>query len=258
MGITYSAVGDVSLARENTRKAWELRDRASEHERFGIELAYHRVFTGNLEKCRQICELWAQAYPRDDIPHSLLAGGILAGRGRFDTAEQEANKAIEMDPQNGYGYHNLANSFILRNRTDEALAALKRASDRNLNIHEFNGLRYQIAFLKGDRTEMDRVLAASLDRTDTEDWVCNMAAGALAYTGHLRDARAKARQAVDLAVTTGHVERAAQVEAARAVREFFLGYPAEARRAALAALARSNNRDAEAGAALGLAFLGDT
>jgi serine/threonine protein kinase/tetratricopeptide (TPR) repeat protein len=258
MGLTYGTVGDVSLARENTRKAWELRERVSEHERFSIDLAYHRVLTGNLEKCRQICELWAQTYPRDDVPHSLLSGGILLGRGRFDAAEQEASKAIEMDPQNGYGYHNLANGFILRNRPDDALAALKRAFDRSLNIHEFIGLQYQIAFLKRDQAEMDRVYSNSLDRTGTEDWVCNMAAGALAYTGRLRDARAKARQAVDLAVTTGHVERAAQVEAAHAVREFFFGYPDEARRAAGSSLAHSNTRDAEAGVALTLAFLGDT
>jgi len=257
LGLTYSSVGDMSLARENTTKAWQLRDRVSQHEKFSIELLYQRVATGNLEKARQVCEMWSQAYPRDNYPHSFLAGGLLLGMGRFERAEEEGKKAVELAPDNAYGYHNLANSYILRNRPDEARPVLKRAFDRKLMIHEFIGLQYQIAFLQRDQAEMDRVYSMSLDRADTEDWVCNMAAGAAAYWGRLQQARTRSRQAVDLAVSTGHVERASQEEAAHAVREFFFGYPAEARRAAAAALAYANNRDAEAGAGLALAFVKD-
>jgi tetratricopeptide (TPR) repeat protein len=257
LGMTYGAVGDLGLARENATKAWDLRDRASDHERFNIEFIYQRIATGNLEKARQICELWSQAYPRDVSPHSYLAGGVLLGVGRYDRAEEEGKKAIELDPDNGYGYHNLANSYILRNRPDDAQAVLKRASDRNLNIHEFLGLRRQIAFLKDDKAEMERLDALAEDRTGTEDWLCDMAASVLAYYGHWQQARIKARRAVDLAVGTGHPEAASQHEAGEAVRAFFFGYPAEARRAASAALAYSKNRDAEAGTALALAFLGD-
>jgi eukaryotic-like serine/threonine-protein kinase len=254
LGMTYGAVGDLGLARENATKAWDLRDRASDHERFNIEFIYQRIATGNLEKARQICELWGQAYPRDVSPHSYLAGGVLLGLGRYDRAEEEGKKAIELDPDNGYGYHNLANSYILRNRPDEAQAVLKRASDRNLNIHEFLGLRHQIAFLKDDKAEMERLDALAEDRTGTEDWLCEMAASVLAYYGHWQQARIKARRAVDLAMGTGHPEAASQHEAGAAVREFFFGYPAEARRAASAALAYSKNRDAEAGTALALEF----
>src|SRR5262249_11115489 len=258
LGVTYTTIGDMALARENIRRAWELRDRASEHERFFIELSYHRTGTGNLEKARQTCETWSQAYPRDDIPHSFLAGGILEGMGRFERAEQEGKKAIDLEPQNAYGYHNLANSYILRNRPEEAQSVLNRASDRNLSIFEFLGLRYQIAFLLRDKAEMERLYTTSQNTTETEDWVCNMAAGALAYDGHWRKARVEGRRAVELAMGTGHQERAAQQEAAVAVREFLYGYPMEARRGAAASLAYSNSRDAEAGAALVLALLGDT
>jgi serine/threonine protein kinase/Flp pilus assembly protein TadD len=257
LGITYNSINESSLARENTEKAWRLRDRVSQHEKFGIELFYQRVATGNLEKARQVCEMWSQAYPRDNYPHSFLAGGLLLGMGRFERAEEEGKKAIELAPDNAYGYHNLANSYILRNRPDEARAVLKRAFDRNLSIHEFIALQYQIAFLQRDQAEMDRVFSLSLDRADTEDWLCNMAAGAAAYEGRLQLARARSRQAIDLGAGTGHLERAAQESAAEAVREFFLGYPAQARQAALRALKQSNNRDAQAGATLALAFLKD-
>ena len=257
LGLTYSAAGQTALSRENIQKAWGLRDRASEHERFFIEILYHRVATGNLEKARQIGELWSRTYPRDNEAHSLLSGSILSGLGQHEKGEEEAKKAIEADPDNAYGYHNLANNYILRNRPGEAQSTLKRAFDRHLDIFEFLGLQHQIAFLQADRQEMDRILALSQNRTDTEDWICNMAAGSLAYAGHWREARVKGHRAVDLAVATGHLEGAAQDEAALAVREFLFGYPIEARRAALAALAYSYSREAEFGAALTLAFLRD-
>ncbi len=257
MGITYAALGEAALARESARKAWELRERANVQERFFIDFSYQRSVTGNLEKARQTCELWAQTYPRDMMHRSFLAGTILLGVGKFERAEEEGKKAIELDPDNAYGYHNLANSYILRNRTAEAEAALKRASERKLDIFEFLGLRHQIAFLKGDKQEMERVDALGEERVGAEDWICDQEACALAYYGHLQLSRAKSRRAVDLAVGTGHTEGAAQHQAGVAVREFLFGNPAEARRAATAALGFSKGRDEQMGAALALAFLND-
>ena len=54
---------------ENTQKAFELRERVSERERFYIEARYHQDVTGDLEKVRQVNELWALTYPRDELPH---------------------------------------------------------------------------------------------------------------------------------------------------------------------------------------------
>jgi hypothetical protein len=50
---------------ENTKKGYELRDRASEPERLYIESHYYEDFTGDLEKGQHAFELWAQMYPRD-------------------------------------------------------------------------------------------------------------------------------------------------------------------------------------------------
>ena len=57
-------LGEPNLAAENTRKAYELRERVSELENFYIESHYYQT-TGELEKARQVYELWAQSYPRD-------------------------------------------------------------------------------------------------------------------------------------------------------------------------------------------------
>jgi hypothetical protein len=63
---------------------------------------------------------------------------------------------------------------------------------------------------------------------------------------------------VELARGAGRVESAAQHEAGAAVREVLYGNAREGRRAALSALCQSNGRDGEYGAALALAFSGDS
>jgi eukaryotic-like serine/threonine-protein kinase len=91
------------------------------------------------------------------------------------------------------------------------------------------------------------------------DWIFHEEASALAYSGHLREARRKSRQAVDSARAAIHKrERAAMWEAGAAVREAFFGNPREARQHATAALDFSRGRDVEYGAALAFALVGDT
>jgi serine/threonine protein kinase len=67
LGTSYFNLGEFSLGAEETRRAYELRDRVSEREKFYIESHYHHLVTGNLEKARQTYELWEQTYPRDDV-----------------------------------------------------------------------------------------------------------------------------------------------------------------------------------------------
>jgi len=74
VGTCYSRLAETSLAAENARKAYGLRDRVSEREKFYIESHYYDFVTGDLEKSRQVYELWAQTYPRDSVPpHNLAA-----------------------------------------------------------------------------------------------------------------------------------------------------------------------------------------
>ena len=50
---------------ESTTRAYQLRDRASDRERFFITTMYDRQVTGNLEREQQTLESWARTYPRD-------------------------------------------------------------------------------------------------------------------------------------------------------------------------------------------------
>jgi eukaryotic-like serine/threonine-protein kinase len=74
LGLSYMSWGEFQLGEENIRKAYELRERASEQERFFIELHYYQIVFGDLQKARQIGELWAQTYPRNAFPLGNLGG----------------------------------------------------------------------------------------------------------------------------------------------------------------------------------------
>ena len=87
-----------TLARQSTLKAYRLRDRASDVERFWIDTFYDRQVTGNLERQQQTMESWARTYPRDPVPHGLLAGLATISTGRYELSIAAADKAIALDP----------------------------------------------------------------------------------------------------------------------------------------------------------------
>ena len=74
VGFGYSSMGESALARQSLLKAYQLRNRASDVERFYIETLYDRDFTGNLERERRTLETWAESYPRDAVAHTLARG----------------------------------------------------------------------------------------------------------------------------------------------------------------------------------------
>lgn len=258
LGRLYGDMGESGLARENLTQAYELRDRVSDREKFFITAIYNRLVTGNMTKAREICELWAQSYPRDTLPTSFLAGGISSAAGEYEKGAAEAQKTIELDPDFPWGYINLVFNDVALGRWKQAESPLEQLSERKLELPEILAARYKIAFLEGDRAGMERVAVLSKGKTGAEDWITDKEAYALAYSGRLREARSRTRRAEDLAREAGESERAAQYEAAEAVREALFGNALEARRNAMAALALSNGRDVEYGASIALARSGQS
>ena len=104
LGLKYSEVGATVLSAESATRAWQLRDRVSDRERFFIDFIYDRDVTGNLEKAYQTLELWLQTYPRRGeapFPHGLLGGLSTHGTGRFERAIDAARKEIAAAPDVG-------------------------------------------------------------------------------------------------------------------------------------------------------------
>jgi tetratricopeptide (TPR) repeat protein len=254
----YGDIGESALSARNTSKAYELRDRASDQEKFFISLSYDLQVTGNLERGQQTCALWVQAYPRAWVPHGLLSGDIYVARGKRAESVEEGKIALGIDPDFSIGYANLGMSYMALERLDEAENTLQRASQRKLEIPDYFVLRYVIAFLKGDQVGMERVAALARERPGTDDWMSNSEGFVLAYSGHLESARRMSQLAADLARKTERRDTEALYEADAAVREALFGNVSTARRRAGDALELSKSRDVAYGVGFALALSGDS
>ena len=258
LGLVYGSMGETEAGTENTKKAYELRDRASDNEKFFISAYYDGRATGNQKKAQQTCEAWAQAYPREWTPHSFLAGFIYPVLGEYEKAAEEAQKAIELAPDFGVGYALLGSNSLSLDRLGVAEDAARRASERKIEIPLLALLRYDIAFLKGDGGGMQREVAAAHGKSGAEELISDHQAFALAYAGHLQDATKMLRRASDLAQQAAHREKAASFETRVALWEAFYGNASTANPAAMAALALAKNREVQYGTALALAIAGDS
>jgi hypothetical protein len=130
-------------------------------------------------------------------------------------------------------YFNLGVNNVYLNRLEEAENALRRAVGRGLEIDEFSMLQYDIAFLKGDQEGMEREARRARDRSGAEAWISNKEAFALAYSGHLRQARILSQRAVDQATQEHQPERAALWQAGEGLRDAFFEQAPDAGKALL-------------------------
>ena len=256
LAINYRNLGENTLAAENTRKAYELRERVSAREKLNIEAFYYQLVTGDLEKACRAYELWAQTYPRDAIPPTNLSN-IDWLLGRYEKALGGALQALHLEPTSGNNYENLAVAYFLLNRLEEARSTLEAAWARKIDTSNLHLLSYSLAFVKGDTAAMAQQSAWATGKPGVEDVFLAVEAETAAYSGHLEKARELSRRAVASAQRAGQKETAASGEASLALREAVFGYPTEARRASTIALGLSDGRDVEYKAALALATIGE-
>ena len=208
---------------------------------------------------RRTLETWADSYPREASPHTLLAGLALLSTGQHELAIAETEKAIALDPDHTPAYANKAFNQLMLNRLDDALLTVRRAAERKLESEA--GLlltQYFVAFLIGNDEELRRTVTAARKSPATEDSISHIEVLALARSGRLQDARRMAAVAVQIAQKSGRRERAALFEAATAVWEAFYGNAAAARQSASRALELGRGgREVDYAAAFALALAGD-
>jgi tetratricopeptide (TPR) repeat protein len=256
VGFGLSGMGESALGRQSLFRAYQLRDRASDVERFYIETLYDRDVTGNLERERRTLETWAQSYPRDPRPHTLLGGLALTSTGQYELALAETGKAIALDPDLPPPYGGRAFNQLFLNRLDDALLTVTRATERKLERDDLLLVPYFVAFLKGDDEELTRTATAARS-PGVEDIISHLEALAVARSGRLQDARRMSAVPVEIAQQSGRRERAGLFEAGRAVWEALYGNAATAQQSASKALVLGRGRDVNYATAFALALSGD-
>jgi len=257
MARAYSNVNEIGRASEYARKAYDLREKVSERERFSIEGFYYLIATGELEKAAQTFELWKQTYPRDELPF-LDLGFIYASLGDFEKSLTESREALRLEPNDATNYGNTGNALVTLNRLDEAEAVYRQAEEHKLEGEVLLVNRYQLAFLKGDKAGMAQSASAAIGKAGAEDLLLAAQADTEGWYGKLKNAHELTRRAMDSAERNDAKESAADYQTTGALREVEFGRPEQARADASAALKLAPNRDVRTAAAVALARAGDT
>jgi eukaryotic-like serine/threonine-protein kinase len=249
LGVSYSNLGQPSLASQNIQKGYDLRDRVSERERLRISADYYAFVTGELEKEAETYQLWIQSYPRDMVPHGNL-GANYAALGQWDKSIAETKESIRLEPNALVGYNNLAGAYLALNRFDEAKAALDEAQAHNLDGTLAHLVRYYLAFLHQDATEMERQVTWGAGKPGDEDPLLSAQSDTEAYYGRVAKAREFSRRASDSAIRSDSKETAALWQVNAALREAEFGNNEPARHGAEGALNLAPGRDVQVLAAL--------
>jgi serine/threonine protein kinase/Flp pilus assembly protein TadD len=257
LAVAYGNLGQPSLAAENLKKAYALRDRVSEREKFHITADYYAFATGELEKEAQTYVLWMQSYPRDFIPHANL-GDNSRTLGQYDKAVTETQTALRLEPNSLSLHTNLAQNLLALNRLDDAKAALDQALVLKLDGWTLHLFTYYLAFLQGDSAQMEQQLSWGAGKPGAEDPLLSTQSDTEAYFGRLTKARDFTRRAADSAIRADSKETAAWWQANAALREAEFGNAAAAKQDVTAALGLAPGRDVKVLAALALARVGDT
>ncbi len=257
LGTNYGNMGESARSAENARKAYELRERVSERERFYIASHYEHYATGDLEAARKIYELWAQTYPRDEAPLASLHF-IYTELGAYDKALAAVREALKLNSGNGLDYANLVFAYLNLNRLDEARATAQEAQRHNLDSPFVHTGLYLIDFLQHDAAGMEREAARLMGEPGYEDVMLDYESDSAAYEGQLVKARELTQRAADSARRADEKETAAGYLAEAAVREALVGNIGVARQQAQAGLALSDGRDVEAVSATALGLAGDS
>jgi serine/threonine protein kinase/tetratricopeptide (TPR) repeat protein len=249
----YSNMDEPSRAAYNAQRAYELRSKVTEHEKYRIEALYY-LNAGAIEKAMESAELWAQAYPEADTPHTNLAS-IYSDQGRWEKSLSENQEVLRLNPNSGFqAYSNLGFNYIALGRLDDAKATVEKSAACKRGCV---GLRYYLSFLENDTAEMERQLDQVMGKPGYEDGFLSTQADTEAYHGHLLKAREFSRRAVESARNADFKESAANWQANAALREAEFGNTDLARHDAIKAIALATSRDTAVLAAAALARTGD-
>jgi eukaryotic-like serine/threonine-protein kinase len=252
LAAVYTNIGEASQAVEHARKAFELRDRVSERERYYIAAHYHGTVTGDVDRSVENYEMWKHAYPRDATPGTNLSA-IYNDMGSFDRALAEAQAASHLVNINKeITSINIAAAHMGAGRFPEARAVLGKMLAENPDSSSAPVVSFMTACAERDEAWMQRLLEQT-DGKETEASLHLLQAQALASAGELAKSREIFGHTVDLSRRFKRREFEASAHARQALVESLLGDASHARSSAVEGLRLSSGKETQAIAAQALA-----
>ena len=256
LGQVYTNTGQSALGIENTKQAFERRERASEPEKLYISTHYYENVTGEWDKAIEAYQLWKRTYPRDSIPSNNLAVGYNGYLGKFDQGLAEAQETMRLDPNSAFSYGVLGGSYFGLNRFAEAKAVREKQLALKLDGMGDHRDLYVLAFLESDTSGMQREADWAKGKTN-EFEMLETVSEAAAFSGKLQKARETYQQAIESARRGKFEENAAGITARQATTEALVGNDTQVRAGVLAALALDRSQATLFFAGLAQAMSGD-
>jgi eukaryotic-like serine/threonine-protein kinase len=257
LGIEYGNFNEAVQQSQNFEIAFSLRNRVSTREGFSIASSYYNYVDGDLQKAKEIFQVWAQTYPQDPIPLDRLGNAFLY-LGQYPQALAALLEEKRLAQSGSYNYGNLVAAYINLNRLPEARLEVAQARARKLEPLDGYIYLYIVDFLEGNTSGMQAGLAWATGRPGVEDIFFNMQSDTEAYSGHRGEALALSKQAVEGTRGAGNSETAAIYQVNAALREAEFGNSARALEEADSAITMAPSRNVKTLAALALARAGFT
>lgn len=256
LAVQYGNIGEGQPAEEFAERAFELRGRTSEREKFLISHTYYALTTGEIDKSIEVTELWKQTYPRDVGARNNLSF-LYRITGQCDKAVEEAAEALRLDPNRAYIYSNLGASFFCLNRFDEARAIFEQAVEKKLDQYHLHYSFYILAFVQGDGATMQRQVDSENGKPG-EGLLLFGQAHAAAFSGERRKSQELFRRSAEANERYGLKEWAAWGQADYALLNAAFGDCRQPKESAVTALDIARSGPVLVRSALALALCGET
>jgi serine/threonine protein kinase/tetratricopeptide (TPR) repeat protein len=255
LGVVSSNMGNRKEAIEYLKKAYELRDRASEREKLYILGHYYGFVTGDLEKEGELYRQWLVTYPRDVKPLANLAL-IYSNLGDQEKALEVSNQLLQVDPKEPYGFQNKMDAYLSLDRFDEAKSVADTAISLKRDSFPIHIFLMMIATIQGDQAAIKRENEWASGKPFEPIFGIN----AVFYQesrGRLKLSHETAQQTIVMAQKLDFQDLPANLAGRQAVYAAAYGFDESARQKITDLLRVSSSRGIRGNAALAYANMGD-
>jgi eukaryotic-like serine/threonine-protein kinase len=256
LGVANSNQTNNKRAAECLKKAFDLKDRTSEREKFYISAHYYETATHQTDQSIQTYEQWKQTYPRDGVARNNLAL-LYQITGQQEKGLPNAIEALQLDAKDPYAYQNVAASYQCLGRYDEAKAVAEQAIEKKVEPWSIRMTLYYVAYIRGDEKAMQEQLDASKNGPGEPVMQWLKADGECAR-GKIKQARESYAHVVTSSQAKGYEGFQVIAQLSEASCDLEAGYTQEVRPLATTVLSKSQDPDARAAAAFLLAAVGDS
>jgi eukaryotic-like serine/threonine-protein kinase len=204
----YKDTGQSTEAPVFSRRAFELRNRVSERERFFISWRYFVDAAQAWDSALQLALSWTATYPREAF--AFNSRGIAFGAfGQHEEAVRAFREAIRLDGKFVPPHGNLVGSLIALDRFAEAGALLNEGSQRGMAFISVRRRTYLLAFVANDAAAMTRELDLVRNSPDAK-WASMLEAWTAAFSGRFQAAHMHFQRGVQAALRDNQRELGAQ------------------------------------------------